>query len=175
MALYFCDELRYGLMTNLRRSWSKVGARAVLPQQMGYANRYLFSALAPLTGESFHLIGFEAMDSDTQSAFLEALKRKHLHEHVVVVVDNAPCHRRKDLREIPGLSLVFLPPYAPELNPVERFFEEIRRATANIVFAELADIEAAITQAVNRWANNTKAMHQLLGYKWIHEQCREVI
>jgi hypothetical protein len=36
------------------------------------------------------------------------------------------------------------------LNPAERFFEEIRRATANTVFAELGDIEAAITQAVNR-------------------------
>jgi transposase len=175
VALYFSDELRYGLMTNLRRSWSKVGTRAVLPQQMGYANRYLFSAVAPLTGESFHLIGFKAMDSDTESAFLTALKRKHPNEHVVVVLDKAPCHRRKDLREIPGLSLVFLPPYAPELNPAERFFEEIRRATANTIFSELDDIEAAITKAVNRWADNTKAMQQLLNYPWIREQCREVI
>ena len=102
-------------------------------------------------------------------------KRKHPNEHVVVVLDKAPCHRRKDLREIPGLSLVFLPPYAPQLNPAERFFEEIRRATANTIFSELDDIEAAITKAVNRWADNTKAMQQLLGYKWIHEQCREVI
>jgi transposase len=174
VALYFSDELRYGLMTNLRRSWSKVGARAVLPQQMGYANRYLFSAVAPLTGESFHLIGFKAMDSDTEFAFLTALKRKHPNENLVVVLDKAPCHRRKDLREISGLWLVHLPPYAPELNPAERFFEEIRRATANTIFSELDDIEAAITQAVNRWADNTKAMQQLLGYKWIHEQCREV-
>ena len=93
----------------------------------------------------------------------------------VVVVDNAPCHRRKDLNEIPGLSLVFLPPYAPELNPAERFFEEIRRATANTIFSELDDIEAAITKAVNRWANNTRPMRQLLGYTWIHEQRRELI
>ena len=86
-----------------------------------------------------------------------------------------PATAERTLRQIPGLSLVFLPPYAPQLNLAERFFEEIRRATANTVFAELADIEAAITKAVNRWADNTKAMQQLLGYKWIHEQCREVI
>jgi transposase len=46
-----------------------------------------------------------------------------------VVLDNAPCHRRKDIGEIPGLTVLFLPPYSPELNPAERFFEELRRAT----------------------------------------------
>lgn len=64
----------------------------MLPQQMGYATRSLFSAVAPLTGESFHLIGFEAMDSDTECAFLTALQRGHPNEHVVVVLGNAACH-----------------------------------------------------------------------------------
>ena len=30
---------------------------------------------------------------------------------------------RKDIREIPGLTVLFLPPYSPQLNPAERFFE----------------------------------------------------
>jgi hypothetical protein len=79
-------------------------------RKVGYPNRCFFSAAAPLTGDSFHLIGFKAMDSNAESAFLTTLKREHLHEHVVVVLDNAPCHRRKNLRALPGLSLVHLPP-----------------------------------------------------------------
>jgi len=47
--------MRFGLMTNKKRSWSKVGERTRLPNQMEYKNRYLYSAIAPLTGESVHI------------------------------------------------------------------------------------------------------------------------
>lgn len=166
--------MRYGLMSNTRRSWSKVGERAILPHQQAFINRYLFSAVAPLSGESFHLMGFDIMDSETELAFLTALKKEHPDQHVVVVVDNAPSHRRKDIHELAGLTLVHLPPYAPELNPTERFFEEMRRATACRVFPGLAPLEERISVAVNQWADDTEAMKQLLGYAWIREQCRVV-
>jgi len=110
-------------MTNLGCSWSAVGERAILPQQQAYENGYLFSAHAPLSGESFHLM-LPAMDSNATLLFLQELKKQHPQKHVVVW-DNAPCHRRKDVRKIDGLTLVPLSPYAPELNPTERFFEEM--------------------------------------------------
>ena len=43
-----------------------------------------------------------------------------------MVWDNAPFHRKKELQEIDGLTPVFLPSYSPELNPVERFYGEMR-------------------------------------------------
>jgi transposase len=166
--------MRYGLMSNIRRSWSKVGERAVLPHQQAFDNRYLFSAVAPLSGESFHLLGIDEMDGEATHAFLQELKKQHPNQHVVVVWDNAPCHRLKVHRAIPGLAVIFLPPYSPELNPAERFFEEMRRATANQIFTDIETQEALITQAVNDWSENTDAMRQLLGYEWILRQCREV-
>lgn len=169
--LYFSDEMRYGLMSNMRRSWSLVGARAILPHQQAFANRYLFTAVNPLTGESFHLLGIDEMDTEAEFVFLTELKKRHPDQSVVVVLDNAPCHRSKRLKEIPGLTLIYLPSYSPELNPPERFFEEIRRATANLVFDGIAKLEETITRAVNTWSNNLHAMKQLLGYAWIREQC----
>lgn len=80
----------------------------------------------------------------------------------------------KLLQTIPGLTLVFLPSYSPELNPAERFFEEIRRATANRIFESIEKQEAVITMVVNRWSNDPVAMKQLLGYDWILKQCRIV-
>lgn len=160
-------------MTNLRRSWSLVGERAVLPQQRAYENGYLFSALAPLSGENFHLM-LPAMDSDTTLVFLKKLKEQHPRERVVVVWDNAPCHRRKDMREIDGLTLIQLPSYSPELNPVERFFEEIRRVTANRVFENLEKQEKLITQAIKSWGDDVERMKQLTGYGWIIKQWLEV-
>lgn len=172
--LYFSDEMRYGLMSNMRRSWSKIGKRAVLPHQQAFINRYLFSAVAPLSGESFHLMGIDEMDTDAEFVFLTELKKKHPDQDVVVVLDNAPCHRSQRLRKIEGLTLVFLPSYSPELNPAERFFEEIRRGTANVIFDGLASLEDTITTFVNSWSENLEAMQRLLGYDWIREQCLEV-
>ena len=161
-------------MSNLRRSWSPTGERAVLPHQQAFENRYLFSAVSPLTGEDFHLMGIDEMDSAAEYVFLTELKKKHPDTQVVVVVDNAPCHRVKLLKNIPGLTLIFLPSYSPELNPTERFFEEIRRATANRIFENIEKQEVIITRAVNRWSRNPAAMRRLLGFDWILEQCRKV-
>jgi transposase len=166
--------MRYGLMTNTRRSWSKVGERAILPHQQAFDNRYLYSAVSPLSGDSFHLMGFENVDSDISFAFLQALKRKHPDKHVVLVWDNAPFHRRNDLHSIPGLTVIHLPSYSPELSPAERFFEEIRRATANRVFESIEKQEVLIEKAINAWADDLDKMKTLLGYDWILKQCSGV-
>lgn len=169
--LFFADEMRYGLMSNLRRSWSLVGERAVLPQQQAFVNRYLYSAVSPLSGESFHLVGLDEMDTDVTYTFLLELKKQFSTQEVILVWDNAPCHRPKKLQTIPGLTLVALPSYSPELNPTERFFEEIRRATANSIFEQIETQETVISNAVKHWSENLSAMKQLLGYPWIQEQC----
>lgn len=155
-------------MSNLRRSWSPVGSRTCINQQQAYSNSYLYTALSPLTGEDFHLL-LPTMTSDLMFVFLTELKKNHPHQDVFVVLDNAPCHRRKDLHEIEGLTLIHLPPYSPELNPVERFFEEIRRATANRVFESLETCEEVITKAINSFTKED--LKQLLGYEWIKGQC----
>lgn len=169
--LYFADEMRYGLISNYRRSWSKVGERTVVDNQQVFDNRYLFSAVSPLSGESFSLIGIDGFDSDASYVFLTELKKHHERELVILVWDNAPCHRPNVLREIPGLIVLFLPPYSPELNPTERFFEELRKATANQIFKTIEDQEAMIEQKLCKLTNDIGAMKRLLGYEWILKQC----
>ena len=155
-------------MSNFRRSWSKIGERAILPQQQAFSNRYLYSAVAPISGDDFHLIGLGGMDTDTEKLFLNELKKKHPHTHVVVVIDNAPCHRPKVLHTISGMTIVYLPAYSPELNPVERYFEELRRTTANELFTSIDDMEKRLTDAINLWT--PEKLKRLCGYEWILEQ-----
>ena len=169
--LYFADEMRYGLISNVRRSWSKVGERTIIDSRQSFDNRYLFSAVSPLSGESFHLMGIDGMDTLATHVFLRELKKQHLDKTVIVVWDNAPCHRPTVHREIPGLIVLFLPPYSPELNPAERFFEEIRKATANQIFNSIAEQEVVIEKKLNTLADDTLGMKQLLGYEWIKRQC----
>ena len=167
--LFFADEMRYGLISNFRRSWSIVGARTVIDSQQSFDNRYLFSAVSPLSGKSFHLLGIDGFDSEAAHVFLRELKKQHRDKTVVLVWDNAPCHKPKIHREIPGLIVLFLPPYSPELNPTERFFEELRKATANQIFKTIEEV--AIEQALKTLTDDFRAMKQLLGYEWILEQC----
>lgn len=166
--------MRYGLISNFRRSWSKIGERTVIDHQQSFDNRYLFSAVSPLSGESFHLSGIDGFDSDAAYVFLTELKKQHASQTVVVVWDNAPCHRPQVLREIPGLIILFLPPYSPELNPTERFFEELRKATANQIFTTIAEQEEVIEDRLRNLTADTEGMKRLLGYEWILEQCGRV-
>ena len=162
--------MRYGLISNFRRSWSKVGERTIIDSQHKFDNRYLFSAVSPLSGESFHLSGIESFDTEVAHTFLLELKKQHPDKMVILVWDNAPCHRPIMHRRIPGLIVLFLPPYSPELNPAERFFGELRKATANQIFKSIESQEKAIEKKLNELANDLPAMKQLLGYEWIKKQ-----
>jgi len=172
--LFFADEMRYGLISNFRRSWSKVGERTVIDSQQSFDNRYLFSAVSPLSGDSFHLSGIDGFDSAAAHVFLLELKKQHPDKMVIVVWDNAPCHRPMIHREIPGLIVLFLPPYSPELNPAERFFEELRKATANQIFKTIDEQEKAIETRLNELADDNNKMKQLLGYEWILKQAEGI-
>lgn len=172
--LFFGDEMRYGLISNFRRSWSKVGERTVIDSQQVFDNRYLFSAVSPISGDSFHLTSIDGFDTEAAHTFLLELKKKHADKMVMLVWDNAPCHRPMIHRKIPGLIVLFLPPYSPELNPTERFFEELRKATANTIFKSIAEQEVAIETKLNALTDDIPAMKQLLGYEWILKQCGEV-
>ena len=162
--------MRYGLISNIRRSWSKIGTRTIQDTQQSFDNTYLFSAVSPLSGESFHLSSIDGFDSIAAYVFLTELKKQHADQTVIVVWDNAPCHRPKIHREITGLIVLFLPPYSPELNPAERFFGEVRKATANQVFKTIEDQEVLIEAKVRELADDTEGMKQLLGYERILEQ-----
>lgn len=165
--------MRYGLISNYRRSWSPVGERTIIDNQQMFSNRYLFSAVDPIHGDSFHLIGFEENTSRHVSIFFDALEKNYPDKHIILVYDNAPSHRPKIVRERETITCIFLPPYSPELNPVERFFEEIRKATANQIFETLEEQEEVIAEAVRVLSGDVEKMKQLLGYEWIKEQMRK--
>jgi len=89
-------------------------------------------------------------------------------------VGQCPCHKPLVHRTIPGLIVLFLTPYSPELSPAEHFFEELRKATANATYASIEKQEAAIEKKLLALTADTSAMKQLIGYGWIRKQLSEV-
>jgi transposase len=103
---------------------------------------------------------------------LEKLKETVANKHLLVVLDNAPFHKLKILREMNGVTLIFLPSYSPQLNPTERFFGEVRKSTANRIFETLEAQETEIEKSAVEYYDNSEAVKKLAGYEWILEQCK---
>ncbi len=63
--------------------------------------------------------------------------------------------------------LVLQPSYAPELNPAERVFEELRRAVEGRVYATLEEKVAAIDAELRKWDAEPDRVRHLAGWHWI--------
>jgi len=164
------DEMRFGLISNYRRSWSLIGNRTVIANQQEFVNRYLYSAIDPINGDNFHLLGFNDVNATITKKFLEALKEQYQKYHLLLVWDNAPFHKKKELHQIKDITPIFLPSYSPELNPVERFYGEIRKSTANRIFKDIEMQKDIIEKEVIKWMKDTNKTQNLCGYDWIIDQ-----
>ena len=85
----------------------------------------------------------------------------------MVILDRAGWHRSQGL-VVPGnITLLELPPYSPELNPVERIWHYLRSHwLANSVFISLADVMDACEMAWNRFATNHGLIRSLCAVAW---------
>ena len=101
-------------------------------------------------------------------AFLKALLRRRAHgQQMIVILDNAPYHHAavledwlRDNRTV--LKLLFLPPYSPELNPIERVWKLLRKlCTHNEFFPEMELLQNALTQQLIKWWKPNSVLRRL--------------
>lgn len=79
--------------------------------------------------------------------------------HIVLVLDNAGWHGPKGLTVPDGITLAFLPPYGPELQPAERLWPLVDEPAANRNFATLDDLDAAVAERRRRLDASTLRPH----------------
>lgn len=102
--------------------WARRGSRPRQVRQTRYGNVWLFGAACPATGGSFGLILPKA-NAHAMQLWLDAFAARIEHgTHAVLVLDNAGWHRAAALRWPAGVTPLFLPPYSPELNPMENLW-----------------------------------------------------
>jgi transposase len=124
--VFFEDEARFGQQGTLTSVWALRGSRPVAPKQVGYANVQVLTAVCPQTGQAEGLIA-ERLNATVIQLFLEQLSATIPEGvHAILVWDGAGWHTAKALRPPANLTLVTLPPYSPELNPVERLWHYLR-------------------------------------------------
>lgn len=87
---------------------------------------------------------------------------------VRLITDGAAAHRSTRLKMTEKLTIEHLPPYSPELNPVERLFKELRRELKNRVFESLEAIEEAVIKAIKPFLKDGSRVKKLTFYGWLH-------
>ncbi len=100
--------------------------------------------------------------------FLDEIARRYPNENIVMVVDGAGWHRSHSLTLPENIRLLLLPPYSPELNPVEHLWEELREKNFhNRVFDSLDALESHLADALRRMEETTDVVKSITGWDWI--------
>jgi transposase len=101
-------------------------------------------------------------------AFIDVLSRKFARRHILLVLDGAPNHRCGDLAIPDNISLLFLPPYSPELNPKENLWDEIReKIFKNYALKSIDAVRAKLKQAILYIDRNPKTVKSITSFPYI--------
>jgi transposase len=123
---YFQDEARFGQHGTITRVWAPTGSRPRAVRQLRYTSLYVLVAVCITTGATSALIMPE-LNAGVLNLFLEQMSRElPAGVHAVLIWDGAGFHTSGDLKVPSNISVILLPPYSPELNPVENLWHYLR-------------------------------------------------
>jgi transposase len=108
------------------------------------------------------------VNADAMSMFLDEVAIRHADDFVLMVMDKAGWHKANDLRVPENVRPTFLPPYSPELNPVEHIWDEVREKWfSNRVFRCIDAVEYLLVDALSTLENQPTRVAGLTGFDWI--------
>lgn len=165
--LMFQDEARFGRMVRVRRCWSPAPLRPSISN--GYEREfvYVYAAVSPIEGEMDWMVSSK-MNTEQMSVFLSQVSAAHPEDFIIMVLDGASSHKAKALQRPENIRLVALPPYAPELNPQEHVWDELReKEFPNRVFSDLCGVIRQLHNGLPRLSADREALRSLTAWPWI--------
>lgn len=136
----FQDEAGFGRINKPKYCWCKKGYRPSVPCHHIREYRYVYGAVEPLTGESCFLV-MPYCNTTCMNIFLAHLSESYKDDQIVLVCDGAAWHKSNGLSIPDNIHIVFIPPYTPEMNPIEQIWKEIRKiGFRNEVFQTLQKV-----------------------------------
>ena len=170
MDVWAVDEVHFQLHGSRCRMWvppenkDPVVLHNPTRQKVGY-----FGAVRLRDGKFFYEREEEVFNAETFFCFVRRLRQisSHAKRKVVLIIDNVRYHHallHKPWRNgcAEKFSFMFMPPYSPELNPIERIWKLTRRkATHNRYFKSLPFMMVAIEKHFMAWAKPNETIRRL--------------
>lgn len=162
--LYWGDEMRVGLIGQVRQVWAPRGVKVVQVVEYQREWAYLNLAVNGLTGQ----LRWDWTEN-MKGVSLAPVVQQWAEEGVEVVVwDRARGHRGPAYQEV-LVKLIEQPPYSPELNPAERVFEYLRGNVEGQVYGTMAAKKAAVEAELRKLGAAPDKIRSLAGWDWIHQ------
>lgn len=167
--LFTQDEARLGLHEGgTRRCLSAFGVKPLQTVLPRYENYWLYGAVEPLTGESFFL-EMPALDADCFQVYMNEVSRYYPDSLNVLISDGAPAHIARSLEIPDNIIIVRLPPYSPELNPIERLWQDLRKWIGSGLLASLDALKERVAQILRDYTPETLA--SITGFDYLLQAC----
>jgi transposase len=160
------DESRVGLLTVRRRRLTASGVQPVGLIQHTFEWFYIYGAVAPTTGERFFL-ELPYLNADTFQLFIDAFAQAFPDSVNILLLDNSGAHTAHRIRWPAHVQPVWLPPYCPELNPIERVWRDVKDDLAWEQFTDLDGQQAYVATLLQ--AYDAPTLQALTGYAYLVE------
>lgn len=123
---WFEDEARFGQQGTLARVWTRRGTRPRAVKQTGYEWLYVLAAVCPSNGRTAGLL-LPYIDARLINIFLQQFSKQLSNDtHAVLIWDQAGFGESGELVVPANITIIELPAYSPELNPVENLWQYLR-------------------------------------------------
>lgn len=126
--------------------------RAAVPH--GHWKTMTFTAGLRINGLTAPMVLDGPMDGEAFRAYIEQVLAPTLHAGDIVIMDNLPAHKVHGVREAieaVGASLLYLPPYSPDFNPIEMAFSKLKALLRAAAARNIPDLFQAIAEALKRF------------------------
>lgn len=168
--LLFQDEGRFGRISDCRRCWAPLPSRPVVGHQVVREYVYVMSAVSPKDGRLVSLV-MPWVDSEVMSIFLSHTAQEFPGDLCVLILDGAGWHRANDLRVPKNMVLIPLPPYSPELNPVEHIWDYLRDALGNKILHSLDEVIDFLCATITPLFQQPEMVRSMTCFDWINTLC----
>jgi transposase len=174
--LWVADEMRYGLQPVTRRVWALRNRRAVAPVHPRYQWGYVFGALQVGAEGAAEFFYCPTVNLEGSRAFLAQVAASDPAATHVVLWDGAGFHPGDGDPGVPAnVRLIALPPYSPELNPVEKLWDQLKDCLCNRVFANLESLEAIMTEFLRGFWQDAQRVVSLIGDGWLRAHSKRFL
>ncbi len=134
--------------------------------QWQYKTFYLYGVVEPQSGESF-FFEFCHLDTICFEKFLELFSQTYPEDLHIIQVDNGSFHSSLQLQLPDNIILLFQPSHSPQLNPIERLWEEIKEKLSWELFDNLEALRVAVENILAKLSQ--KVITSVTGWDFILE------
>jgi transposase len=159
LRVYFQDESRFGQQGTVTNVWAKTGSRPTALRQTEYEYLWVLGAVCPETGHAEGLLSPQ-LNAKIVSEFLRQFSQTiTAGEHAVMLWDGAGFHTTKQLCLPENITVVTLPAYSPELNPIENLWHYLKsHCWSNRTYEDYDALEQAAVDAWRQVALDSELM-----------------